>query len=49
VLVSHGCTSANLLWRPGHQSPEQGTLYVLQPAPGKKRPFVQLGSIRPPD
>jgi broad specificity phosphatase PhoE len=50
VLVSHGRTVANLLWGPGHQSPDQGTLYVLQPQPARKgRPFERLGSIRAPD
>lgn len=49
VMVSHGRTVVAVVFGDNRPSPEQGALYVLQPTPGAKEPFKEIGSIRAPD
>lgn len=48
MLVSHGRTVAHLLYGPRVMSPQQAAAFVLEPTPGGRAPFREVGSIPPP-
>jgi len=48
MLVSHGRTVAHLLYGPRSMSPQQAAAFVLEPTPGGRAPFREVGSIPPP-
>ena len=48
MLVSHGRTVSRLLYGPRTVSPQQAAAFVLEPTPGGKAAFREVGSIPPP-
>jgi hypothetical protein len=48
MLVSHGRTVSHLLYGPRVASPQQAAAFVLEPTPGGRAPFREVGSIPPP-